>query len=80
MAQFLGAGKIYWTEKNDVVQNFYTSANIGTSINFSKFELSLFLKNIANTRHNTFYFETLGTGIAQQNKPFNFGVGLKITI
>lgn len=80
MAQFLGAGKIYWTEKNDVAQNFYTSANIGTSINFSKFELSLFLKNIANTRHNTFYFETLGTGIAQQNKPFNFGVGLKITI
>ncbi|MFA6334422.1 MAG: TonB-dependent receptor [Bacteroidales bacterium] len=78
--QLTGAGKIYWTEKNDVAQDFYTSANIGTSITFSIFELSLFLENITNNRYNTFYFETLGTGIAQQNIPFNLGAGLKIAL
>ncbi|MFA5850430.1 MAG: TonB-dependent receptor [Bacteroidales bacterium] len=80
MAQFLGAGKIYWTEKNDVLQDFYASANIGSSINFSIFELSIYFNNITNSRYNTFYFETLGTGIAQLNYPFNFGTGLKIKI
>ncbi len=80
VAQFLGAGKIFWTEKNDVVQDFYASANIDTSINFSIFEFSIYLNNITNSRYNTFYFETLGTGIAQLNYPFNFGTGLKIDL
>ncbi|MEN6618356.1 MAG: TonB-dependent receptor [Rikenellaceae bacterium] len=79
MVQILGAGKIFWTEKNDVNQDFYASANIGTSINFSIFELSIFLNNITNNRYNTFYFETLGTGIAQLNSPFNIGTGIKIS-
>ncbi len=79
-AQLNGAGKIYWTEKNDVAQDFYTSVNFGSSINFSIFELSLFLQNITNNRYNTFYFESLGIGIAQKNNPFNFGVGLKIAL
>ncbi len=76
--QYNGAGKIYWTDKNDVIQDFYSTLDIGGSINFSIFEVGIWLRNATNTRYNTFYFETLGTGIAQLNRPLNFGTDIKI--
>ncbi|MCE5320536.1 MAG: TonB-dependent receptor [Bacteroidales bacterium] len=77
-AQYNGAGKIYWTDKNDVIQDFYSTLDIGGSINFSIFEVGIWLRNATNSRYNTFYFETLGTGIAQLNRPLNFGTDIKI--
>lgn len=75
--QYTGSGKIYWTEKNDVVQDYYLVLNGSVSFKFPIFEVSLYLKNMTNINYNVFYFETLGKGIAQLNNPFNAGVSLR---
>jgi len=76
--QYTGAGKIYWTEKNDVAQNYYSVLNGSVSFKFPIFEISLFLKNMTDVNYNVFYFETLGKGIAQLNNPFNAGLSLRL--
>lgn len=75
--QYTGAGKIYWTEKNDVAQDYYSVLNGSVSFKFPIFEVALFLKNMTNVNYNVFYFETLGKGIAQLNNPFNAGLSLR---
>lgn len=75
--QYSGAGKIYWTEKNDVCQSYYSTLNAYLSINFYNFEIYTYLRNITGSRYNTFYFETLGRGVAQLNNPTNLMVGVK---
>jgi outer membrane receptor protein involved in Fe transport len=77
-ARYLGAGKIYWTEKNDVFQKYYSTLDIEGSVNFSIFEVSVWLRNLTNSKYNTFYFETLGEGFAQYGRPFNYGAGVKM--
>lgn len=77
-ARYLGAGRIYWTEKNDVYQNYYSTLDIEGSLNFSIFEVSAWLRNLTDSKYNTFYFETLGEGFAQYGRPFNFGAGIKM--
>ncbi len=76
--QYTGAGKIYWTEKNDVSQSYYSVLNGSVSFKFPIFEISIFLKNMTNINYNVFYFETLGKGIAQLNNPFNAGISLRV--
>ena len=76
--RYNGAGKIYWTEKNDVIQPFYSTFDVEGSVKISIFEISVWLRNITDSRYNTFYFETLGTGFAQYGRPFNTGAGLKV--
>ena len=73
-----GSGRIYWTEKNDVVQPFYSTLDIEGSVKISIFEISVWLRNFTDSRYNTFYFETLGNGIAQYGRPFHSGVGMKV--
>ena len=78
--QYSGAGKIYWTEDNSVSQKYYSVLDGSVSFNFPIFELSLWFRNITDAKYNTFYFETLGTGIAQLNNPFNTGVTLRFVL
>jgi len=77
-ARYTGAGRIYWTEKNDVYQNYYSTLDIEGSLKFSIFEVSAWLRNLTDSKYNTFYFETLGEGFAQYGRPFNFGAGVKM--
>lgn len=76
--RYNGAGKIYWTEKNDVNQPFYSTIDIEGSVKISIFEFSVWMRNFTDCRYNTFYFETLGNGFAQLGRPFNVGAGVKM--
>jgi outer membrane receptor protein involved in Fe transport len=76
--RYNGAGKIYWTEKNDVTQPFYSTIDIEGSVKISIFEFSVWMRNFTDSRYNTFYFETLGNGFAQLGRPFNVGAGVKM--
>ena len=76
--RYNGAGKIYWTEQNDVAQKFYSTVDIESSVKISIFEISVWMRNFTDSEYNTFYFETTGTGFAQAGVPFNVGAGLKI--
>lgn len=76
--RYNGAGKIYWTEQNDVFQPFYSTLDIEGSVKISIFEVSVWMRNLLDSNYNTFYFETTGKGFAQCGAPFNVGVGLKV--
>ena len=77
-AQYNAAGKIYWTEVNDIYQNFYGILNTKASINKGIFELSVWTNNTLNTDYAAFYFESLSRSLAQKGRPFTMGVDASI--
>ncbi len=79
-AQYSGAGRIYWTEKNDVYQDFYGTLNGSLSFQKKQIKLELWAKNILDTSYNTFYFENMGNRFLQKGKPFQIGVGVKLLL
>ena len=77
-AQYQGAGKIYWSEANDKVQDYYSTVNGKVSFVKGDVELGLWGKNLTNTNYNTFYFESLGNSFLQSAKPIMFGADLTL--
>ncbi len=73
-AQYNGAGKIYFTEDNDVSQNFYGLLNGSISLEKGKFSLNGWIKNALSEEYNVFYFTSLNNSFVQQGKPRQFGV------
>ena len=73
---YTGAGKIYWTENNDLNQKFYGTLNakIGARHDFVKLEF--WARNILETKYNAFYFESFGQSFMQRGNPFTCGVNL----
>lgn len=78
-AQYAGVGKIYWTEDNSVSQNFYGLLNGKITLEKNKYGLSFWIKNIANIRYHTFYFESLGNRFLQYGKPLQWGVDFRFS-
>jgi outer membrane receptor protein involved in Fe transport len=78
-AQYNAAGKIYWTEKNDVCQDFYGTLNLKTGVRKGAFSFNIWTNNTLNTNYATFYFESMGKGLAQKGKPFNCGADISVT-
>jgi len=76
-ANYTGAGKIYWTEKNNVKQNFYGTLNGVLSFIKGGGQVDLWVRNALNEKYNTFYFESMGNGFAQKGRPVHFGVNLR---
>ena len=83
--QFLGRGKIYWTEANDVAQNFYGLLNAGIAYESRWGDVRLWGKNLTATRYQAFYFETMNAenlsspnSFVQKGRPFTFGIDLTL--
>ncbi len=81
--QYLGQGKIYWTEANDAYQNFYGLLNASITFAGKVAEMKLWGKNLTNTRYQAFYFETMNAenlaspnSFIQQGRPITFGVDI----
>jgi outer membrane receptor protein involved in Fe transport len=77
-AHYNGAGKIYWTEANDVYQNFYGLLNLKIGVSKGIFNLNLWTKNTLNTKFSTFYFENSFGKFAQKGTPFQIGVDFSV--
>jgi len=77
-AQYNAAGRIYWTEENDIYQDFYGLLNTKATVNKGIFELGVWTNNTLNTDYAAFYFESLGRSLAQKGRPFTMGVDLSI--
>lgn len=71
-----GAGRVYWTESNDVYQNLYANLQAYVTFDFGRLNLNFWGKNLTNARYNTFYFENMNRGFAQVSKPIYFGLDL----
>ena len=80
-ADYRGAGRIYWTEANDVSQAFVGQLNARLTCRLkvvqSSFDLSLWATNLLSTRYQTFYFETMQRGFAQYTRPVTLGIELR---
>ncbi|MDR0232253.1 MAG: TonB-dependent receptor [Dysgonamonadaceae bacterium] len=70
------AGRIYWTEANDVYQDFYGVLNARVSLSKGNFGLAFWMKNILNEKYATFHFESMGNKLAQRGKPMQLGIDL----
>jgi outer membrane receptor protein involved in Fe transport len=74
-------GPIYWDESNTHRQNLY--ALLGGSIRLDydqRYSLEFWGQNILNARFDTFYFVSISHAFAQQGKPRQLGVTLRINI
>lgn len=77
-AQYIGLGKLYWSDDNKSVQDYYNTVNAKVSLVRQGLSISLWTKNIGNEKFITYYFESMGSKFAQQGKPFSFGVDVNV--
>ena len=75
-------GKTYWNNANSYAQKMYAVLGAHVDADFGIFQLSLWGKNLTNTRYNTFAIDSSATGtteyFAQRGNPFQCGVDLRL--
>ena len=76
-ANYNAAGRIYWTEQNDVSQSFYGTLNWRTNLEIGDAMISFWARNFLNKEYAAFYFETMNKGFMQKGRPMQFGVDLR---
>ncbi|MDR2679802.1 MAG: TonB-dependent receptor [Tannerella sp.] len=78
-AQCNGAGKIYWTEGNQLSQPFYAVVNAQAGVRKGIISLYVWAKNLTDTDYPAFYFESLGKPFMQKGRPLQFGAKLNVS-
>lgn len=76
--QYNGAGKIYWTEQNDLSQNFYGTVNGKIGVRKGNFRIDVWSRNLFDTDYKAFYFESFGKPFFQKGKPFQIGADVAV--
>lgn len=79
-ANYMGAGRIYWTEDNNHSQAYYSQLGARLSVAMSHVTVSLWGKNLTQSHYNTFYFQSASRGFEQHCKPLQVGVDVKLTL
>lgn len=72
--QYNGLGKMYFTERNEISQDFYGILNGNISFEKGNFTLNGWIKNALNSDFKTFYFTSLDNHFVQRGRPRQFGV------
>lgn len=78
-ANYHAAGRIYWTEANDIEasQAFYGTLNGRLSLQKGKGEINLWIRNVLDEDYATFYFESMGNRFMQKSNPTQAGIELR---
>lgn len=76
-ADYTGAGRIYWTEKNIISQSFYGTLNARLSLQKRNGEVNFWVRNALNKDYATFYFESMSNGFMQKGHPIQAGVEVR---
>ena len=76
-AAYRAAGRIYWTEKNDVSQALYGTLNGRVSFNKGNGQVAFWVNNALNKDYQAFYFETMSRGFAQKGRPVQVGIDIR---
>lgn len=77
-AEFNGAGKIFWTENNDLQQPFYGLVNLKAGVRKGICTVNIWSRNLTDTNYTAFYFESFDKPFMQLGKPLQLGVELAI--
>ena len=75
-ANYNGAARIYWTERNNARQPFYGKLNVRVAFNKGNGQVALWGRNVLNKEYGTFYFESMGENFMQKGRPIQFGIDL----
>lgn len=76
-ANYSAAGRIYWTEQNDVSQAFYGTLNWRANLEKGNAMISFWARNFLDKDYAAFYFETMNKGFMQKGRPVQFGIDLR---
>ena len=76
-ANYTGAGRIYWTEQNNVSQAFYGTLNGRIGFQKGNAQVDFWVRNALDKDYATFYFESMGNGFVQKSRPIQAGVELR---
>ena len=76
--QYGGAGKIFWTEANDIYQRFYGTLNAKVGVRKGIVSVNLWSRNLTNTHYASFYFESFHKPYIQLGKPFQIGAEVSV--
>ncbi|MBE6311788.1 MAG: TonB-dependent receptor [Bacteroidales bacterium] len=79
-AQYNGAGQIYFSEKNDVMQKYYGVLNAKIALRKKGYSLSIWIKNATNAHYYTFYCESLNKSYVQLGNPFRIGAAVTLNL
>ena len=79
-ADWRGIGSIYWDENNTLKQPFYSLLGANISLRMRDITLTLWGRNLTNTRYNTFYFKSVGEEFFSQGRPIEVGIRLNLNI
>lgn len=74
---YSGAGRIYWTEQNQVSQAFYGTLNSRISLHKGNGEIGFWVRNALNKDYAAFYFESMGNGFMQKGRPIQTGIEVR---
>jgi len=77
---YSGVGRIYWTEKNDALQNFYNLLGADFTLTKRICEMTVWTKNALNADYNSFCFNNSTSSdkfFAQRGTPFQIGADLR---
>ena len=81
-ANLTGQGKTFWDEANTFAQNFYVLLGAHADYDFGPVVVSLWARNITDTKFNTFAIQSSAAGgtryFAQRGNPFHAGIDLKL--
>ena len=75
-----GVGPIEWNEANSLRQKFYALAGCAIRFEQRHGSLSLWCRNLTQTRYDVFYFESIGNAFLQRGRPREWGVTLTINL
>ena len=76
-ANYNAAGRIYWTEQNDVSQAFYGTLNGRLSLQKGNGQIDFWVRNALDKDYAAFYFESMGNGFMQKGRPIQAGIELR---
>ena len=81
-ANVTGQGKIWWDEANTYSQKFYALLGAHADYDFGPVQVSLWGRNLTNTKYNTFAVQSSAAGgsryFAQRANPLQVGVDVNI--
>lgn len=79
-ADWRGTGSIYWNEANTLKQPFYSLMGAQLTLRMNRVQLTIWGRNLLNTKYDQFYFKSVGNEFFSKGKPLSAGIKVNVTI
>ena len=79
-ADWRASGAIYWNEANTLSQPLYSLLGAQLTLRLKNIDISLWGRNLTNTRYDVFYFKSVGKEFFSKGAPIHGGIRLNINL